>query len=155
MKRAGLRAQVDYRRRPRHRSGQVSVVAPNRLQQKFTTQAPDEAWVTDITHIRTHEGWLYLAIVLDLFSRGVIGWSMQPRITRDIVLDVLLMAVWRRKPMSTVTVHSYQGSQYTSNAYTHLDNLLPAGQQAIGKYPECRGYLQSDCPPCNTDSSQH
>lgn len=115
MKRAGLRAQVGYRRRPRNRSGAVSIVAPNRLQQQFTTQAPDEAWVTDITYIRTHEGWLYLAIVLDLFSRRVIGWSMQPRITREIVLDALLMAVWRRKPTATVTVHSDQGSQYTSH----------------------------------------
>ena len=76
MKHAGLRAQVGYRRRPRHRTGAISIVAPNRLQQQFTTQAPDEAWVTDITYIRTHEGWLYLAIVLDLFSRRVIGWSM-------------------------------------------------------------------------------
>ena len=115
MKSAGLRAEVGYRRRPRHRSGVPSVMAPNRLAQQFTTAAPDEAWVTDITHIRTHEGWLYLAVVLDLFSRRVIGWSMQSRITREIVLDALLMAVWRRKPTTSVTVHSDQGSQYTSH----------------------------------------
>jgi putative transposase len=62
-----------------------------------------------------HEGWLYLAVVLDLFSRRVIGWSMQSRITREIVLDALLMAVWRRKPTMPVMVHSDQGSQYTSH----------------------------------------
>ncbi len=113
MRAAGLRAQVGYRR-PRHRCGQPSVVAPNRLQRAFDVDTPNETWVTDITYIRTHEGWLYLAVVLDLFSRRVIGWSMQSRITKELVLDALLMAVWRRKPSSTVMVHSDQGSQYTS-----------------------------------------
>ncbi len=107
------RAQVGYRK-PRHRSGPAHVVVPNRLQQQFTTQTPNETWVTDITYIRTHEGWLYLAVVVDLFSRRVVGWSMHSRITRDLVLDALLMAVWRRKPTTEVTVHSDQGSQYTS-----------------------------------------
>ena len=114
MRAAGLRAQVGYRR-PRHRSGPASVHAPNRLQQQFTVARPNEAWVSDITHIRTHEGWLYLAVVLDLFSRRVIGWSLQARIKKELVLDALLMAVWRRKPTSTVTVHTDQGSQYTSH----------------------------------------
>mgnify|MGYP000218105444 FL=1 len=86
----------------------------NLLQRQFSTKTPDQAWVTDITYIRTHEGWLYLAVVLDLFSRRVIGWSMQSRITKELALDALLMAVWRRNPLSTVTVHSDQGSQYTS-----------------------------------------
>ena len=113
MRAAGLRAHVGYRR-PQHRSGQPSVVAPNRLQRAFDVDTPNETWVTDITYIRTHEGWLYLAVVLDLFSRRVIGWSMQSRITKELVLDALLMAVWRRKPSSTVMVHSDQGSQYTS-----------------------------------------
>ena len=111
---AGLRAQVGYRR-PRHRSGPAHVVVPNRLQRQFTTTTPDEAWVADIMHIRTHEGWLYLAVVVDFFSRRVIGWSMQSRITKELVLDALLMAVWRRNPQSAVTVHSDQGSQYTSH----------------------------------------
>jgi putative transposase len=114
MRAAGLRAQVGYRR-PRHTSGVASIIAPNRLQRQFNTATPNEAWVTDITHIRTHEGWLYLAVVLDLFSRKIIGWSMQSRITKEVVLDALLMAVWRRNPTSAVTVHSDQGSQYTSH----------------------------------------
>ncbi len=114
MRAAGLKAQVGYRK-PRQRSGRPHIVAPNRLQQQFTTTQPNETWVTDITHIKTHEGWLYLGVVVDLFSRRVVGWSMQSRITKELVLDALLMAVWRRKPKSTVTVHSDQGSQYTSH----------------------------------------
>ena len=101
-------------RKPRHKGGRVSIVSPNRLQRQFTTMSPDEVWVTDITHIRTHEGWLYLAVVVDLFSRKVIGWSMHSRITKELVLNALLMAVWRRNPESRVMVHSDQGSQYTS-----------------------------------------
>ncbi len=90
-------------------------MTPNILQRQFNPQAPNESWVTDITYIRTHEGWLYLAVVLDLFSRRVIGWSMQSRITKELALDALLMAVWRRKPEGKVIVHSDQGSQYTSH----------------------------------------
>lgn len=119
MRTAGLKAQVGYRR-PRHRGGKVSIVAPNHLQRKFNVTTPNETWVTDITYIRTHEGWLYLAVVLDLFSRKVIGWSMQPRITKELAIDALLMAVWRRKPTSTVTVHSDQGVQYTSHDWQHF-----------------------------------
>ncbi|MFC3122816.1 IS3 family transposase [Agaribacter flavus] len=114
MRSEGLKAQVGYRK-PRHCGGERHIVVPNRLQRQFNPMAPDEAWVTDITHIRTHEGWLYLAVVVDLFSRKVIGWSMQSRITKDIVLNALLMAVWRRNPKQQVMVHSDQGSQYTSH----------------------------------------
>ncbi len=73
--------------------------------------------MTDITYIRTHEGWLYLAVVVDLYSRKVIGWSIQPRMTKEIVLNALLMAVWRRHPRKQVLVHSDQGSQYTSHEW--------------------------------------
>ncbi|EBJ7122033.1 IS3 family transposase [Salmonella enterica subsp. enterica] len=113
MKRAGIKAQVGYRS-PRARKGEDSIVAPDRLQRQFNPDAPDERWVTDITYIRTHEGWLYLSVVVDLFSRKVIGWSMQPRMTKEIVLNALLMALWRRNPQKAVLVHSDQGSQYTS-----------------------------------------
>lgn len=118
MRQAGLRAQVGYRRRPRHKAGQAHAVTPNRLQRQFNPAAPNAAWVTDITYIHTHEGWLFLAVVLDLFSRRVIGWAMQPRMTKELVLDALLMAVWRRKPQGKVVIHSDQGSQYTSQDWS-------------------------------------
>ncbi|HDK6381132.1 TPA: IS3 family transposase [Klebsiella pneumoniae] len=116
MKRVGIKAQVGYRS-PRARKGEASIVSPNRLQRQFNPDAPDERWVTDITYIRTHEGWLCLAVVVDLFSRKIIGWSMQSRMTKDIVLNALLMAVWRRNPQKQVLVHSDQGSQYTSHEW--------------------------------------
>lgn len=133
MKAAGLKAQVGYRR-PRARAGSVSVLAPNRLQQQFNVERPNEAWVSDITYIRTHEGWLYLAVVIDLYSRRVVGWSLQSRITRELVLNALLMAVWRRKPQSTVTVHSDQGSQYTSHEWQAFlkNNNLQASMSRRG-----------------------
>nr|WP_249533006.1 IS3 family transposase [Escherichia coli] len=116
MKRVGIKAQVGYQS-PRARKGEASIMSPNRLQRQFNPDAPDERWVTDITYIRTHEGWLYLAVVVDLFSRKIIGWSMQSRMTKDIVLNALLMAVWRRNPEKQVLVHSDQGSQYTSHEW--------------------------------------
>ncbi|EBB6210730.1 MULTISPECIES: IS3 family transposase [Enterobacterales] len=116
MNRAGIKAQVGYRS-PRARKGEASIVSPNRLQRQFNPDAPDKRWVTDITYIRTYEGWLYLAVVVDLFSRKIIGWSMQSRMTKDIVLNALLMAVWRRNPQKQVLVHSDQGSQYTSHEW--------------------------------------
>lgn len=114
MRLAGLKSQAGYRR-PRQRGGHAHVVVPNQLNRQFEAAQPNERWVTDITYIKTHEGWLYLAVVLDLFSRKVVGWSMHTRITKELVLDALLMAVWRRKPKNRVLVHSDQGSQYTSH----------------------------------------
>ncbi|MEN4834463.1 IS3 family transposase [Pantoea vagans] len=116
MNRAGIKAQVGYRS-PRARKGEASIVSPNRLQRQFNPDTWEKRWVTDITYIRTHEGWLYLAVVADLFSRKIIGWSMQSRMTKDIVLNALLMAVWRRNPQKQVLVHSDQGSQYTSHEW--------------------------------------
>ncbi len=102
-------------KQPRFRYGAPGRLSPNRLDRRFTVERPDTVWVTDITYIRTWEGWLYLAVVLDLFSRAVIGWSMKPTLHRDLVLDALLMAVWRRRPKEAVLVHSDQGSQYGSD----------------------------------------
>ncbi len=119
MRAAGLHARVGYGR-PRQRSGPASVHAPNRVQQQFSVAKPNEVWVSDITHVRTHEGWLYLAVILDLFSRRVIGGSLQARIKQERVWDALLMAVWRTKPTSTVTVHTDQGSQYTRHDWQNF-----------------------------------
>ena len=99
------------------KKGKPAVVAENRLEQQFQTSAPDQVWVTDITYIKTHEGWLHPCVVIDLFSRRVVGWSAQSRMTTDLALQALLMAVWRRKPNSKVTVHSDQGSQFTSREW--------------------------------------
>ena len=86
----------------------------NTLDRQFDVEDPDKVWVTDITYIRTLEGFSYLAVVIDLYSRRIVGWSMQSRQTTDVVLQALLMAVWRRKPKSNVLIHSDQGSQFTS-----------------------------------------
>jgi len=90
-------------------SNRGKVVATYQLKQSFDTAAPGQVWVTDITYIRTYEGWLYLAVIIDLYSRLVIGWSMQSRMQMDLVLSALLMTVWRRKPTSKVTIHSRPG----------------------------------------------
>ncbi|GAB5376050.1 MAG: hypothetical protein AcusKO_25120 [Acuticoccus sp.] len=112
---AGIRAQIGYKRRPGHSGGKPSLAVDNTLDRRFDAEAPDKAWVTDITYIRTHEGFAYLAVVIDLFSRRVVGWSMQARQMTNVVLQALLAAVWRRrKPKDRVLVHSDQGSQFTS-----------------------------------------
>ena len=111
---AGIKAQIGYRRRPGVYGGKPSVVVDNTLDRQFDVDTPDRVWVTDITYIRTQEGFAYLAVVIDLYSRRVVGWSMQSRQTTDLVLQALLMAVWRRKPKNRVLIHSDQGSQFTS-----------------------------------------
>lgn len=98
-------------KKPRQVAGRPSIIAPNRLNRAFTVKQPDSAWVTDITYLRTWEGWLYLAVVIDLHSRKVVGWSMKPTLARELVLDALLMVIWRRKLQRSVIVHSDQGSQ--------------------------------------------
>ncbi|WP_139840946.1 IS3 family transposase [Acinetobacter sp. ANC 4558] len=116
MKANGLKSQRGYRK-PRTHAGAPAIVSANTLDRQFNPTQPNQLWVTDITYIRTHEGWLYLAVVIDLFSRLVVGWSMKSRITTDLVLDALLMALWRRNPKNKVLIHSDQGSQYTSHEW--------------------------------------
>lgn len=114
---AGIAARIGYKRRPGRYGGKPAVVASNTLDRQFEVDAPDRVWVTDITYIKTHEGWMYLAVVIDLFSRRVVGWSAQPRMTTDLALQALLAAVWRRKPKDKVMIHSDQGSQFTSREW--------------------------------------
>ena len=111
---AGIKAQIGYKRRPGQYSGKPSLVVDNTLDRQFDVEMPDQFWVTDITYIKTQEGFAYLAVVIDLYSRRVIGWSLQSRPTTELVLQALLAAVWRRKPKHRVVVHSDQGSQFTS-----------------------------------------
>lgn len=128
MKQAKLKANIGYKRRY-FKSSKTHIATDNHLQQQFVVCEPDTAWVADITYIKTYEGWLYLAVVLDLFSRKVIGWSMQQTMTSDIVIKALLMAVWRRPKAKDVVVHSDQGSQYASGDYRDflaVHNLIPS-----------------------------
>lgn len=117
MRQAHLKSLRGYRK-PHFKAGKPATTAPNRLQQQFTVECADSVWVTDITYIRTYEGWLYLAVVIDLYSRAVIGWSMQPTMKTELVLDALLMAVWRRRPKQSVVIHSDQGSQFGSDDFS-------------------------------------
>jgi len=120
MRALGLKGCPKKRYRATTNSDHGLNVAPNHLDQDFTATAPNQRWVADITYIRTGEGWLYLAVVLDLFSRAVVGWSMSHRITRDLVLKALLMALWRRNPSSELLHHSDRGSQYVSDDFQAL-----------------------------------
>lgn len=95
-------------------------VFENVLNRQFNISAPDQAYVSDITYINTREGWLYLAVVIDLFSRKVVGWSMSSRMKADLVCDALKMAIWQRKPRRGLIVHSDRGSQYASYDYRKL-----------------------------------
>ena len=92
-------------------------VAPNMLNREFDVSEPDRVWVSDITYIWTIEGWLYLAVILDLFSRKIVGWSISQRINRKLVIDALGMAVWLRRPGPGLIFHSDRGSQYCSGDF--------------------------------------
>lgn len=115
MRENGLKASHGYRTR-RQATGKPAVLIPNVLQRQFTVSQPNKAWVTDITYIRTWQGWLYLAVVMDLFSRRIVGWATKPTIHRELVLDAVLMAVRQRHPRNTL-IHSDQGTQYGSDAW--------------------------------------
>jgi putative transposase len=95
-------------------------VAPNLLKRDFTAHRPDHKWLTDITYIPTQEGWLYLATILDLFTRRIVGWAMSHRMTSELTLNALKMAIRRRQPGELVIHHSDQGSQYTDATYQAL-----------------------------------
>ena len=110
------------RRRPRGDPGlrPESAIAPNVLDRQFEASAPNRNWVADFTYLWTWAGWLYVAVVLDLFSRRIVGWSMQSQMTAQLVTDALLMAIWRRGPSTTLLHHSDQGSQYTAESFQRL-----------------------------------
>ena len=110
--------------------------APDQLQRQFVVDQPDQAWVCDTTFIATREGWLYLAVILELFSRQVIGWAMGPNNNAVLVQDALTMALWRRGKVKDVIVHSDQGSTYASNDYQKQlrKNRL---QCSMGRKGEC------------------
>jgi putative transposase len=117
MRENGIRARHKRRFKATTDSKHALPVAPNLLDRNFAPTAPNQAWSADLTYIGTDEGWLYLAVVLDLFNREIVGWSIKPRMTADIVIDALTMAWFRRKPAPGLVHHSDRGSQYASHAF--------------------------------------
>ena len=121
MRAAGLKARSKRRRlpidegvRPQH------AIAANVLDRQFEATGPNQRWVADFTYIWTDEGWLYFAVVMDLFSRRIVGWSMSSEMTAQLVTDALVMALWRRGKPRELLHHSDQGSQYTSEQFQRL-----------------------------------
>jgi len=128
MRKNKLKAQIGYKRRYM-KGGKTAHVAGNVLDRNFNPETPNKSWVSDITYVQTYEGFLYVATVLDLFSRKIVGWSMDKNMDRHLVMNALLMAVWRRQPTKPVLVHSDQGSQYGSSDYLAFmkdNNLEPS-----------------------------
>jgi putative transposase len=128
MRSNGIRARHKRRFKATTDSKHSMPVAPNLLARQFAPEAPNRVWTGDITYIATGEGWLYLAVVIDLFNREVIGWSIKPRMTADIVTDALAMAWFRRRPLAGLIFHSDRGSQYASQAMR--DKLAEYGMTA-------------------------
>lgn len=120
MRKDGLKAKTIRKFKATTNSDHNLPVAENLLNRDFTPDAPNKAWVADITYIWTNEGWLYLAVVIDLFSRAVVGWSMSERMTRSLVIDAFALAVMRRNPPPGLIHHSDRGSQYASNDFQAL-----------------------------------
>jgi transposase InsO family protein len=120
MRSHGWRAKAAKKYKATTNSNHSLPVAPNLLKQNFTADAPDQKWVSDITYIWTDEGWLYLAVVLELYSRRVIGWAINDRMTAALMCEALMMALWRHRMPKGVIVHSDRGSQYCSAAYQTL-----------------------------------
>jgi putative transposase len=120
MRKDGLKAKTIRKFKATTNSDHSLPVAANLLNRDFSPAEPNKAWVADITYIWTNEGWLYLAIVIDLFSRAVVGWSMSERMTRTLVMDAFTLAVKRRNPQPGLIHHSDRGSQYASGDFQSL-----------------------------------
>ena len=120
MRVAGLCAKQSRRFRATTKRNKAHRAAPNRLKRDFSTDRVDQKWLADITYIPTAEGWLYLAAILDLFSRRIVGWAMSDRMTTDLTLAALSMALGQRRPGADLIHHSDQGSQYTDDRYQDM-----------------------------------
>ncbi len=123
MRHMGLRAVQARKFKVTTDSNHDKPVAPDLIEQDFSAQAPNQKWVSDISYIWTTQGWLYLAVVMDLYSRAMIGWSMNARMTQQLVCDALTMALFRRGFPKSVIVHSDRGSQYCSKRYQRLISM--------------------------------
>ncbi len=118
MRDADLAGAQRRRSRGTTRQDRRAVAAPDLVQRDFTASGPDQLWVADMTYVATGEGWLYLATVLDAWSRRIVGWAMGDTLRTDLVVDALNMAVWNRRPAAGVVHHSDRGAQYTSVAFS-------------------------------------
>lgn len=123
MRSNGWRARAAKKFKATTNSNHQLPVAPNVLQQNFSAHSPNEKWVSDITYVWTEEGWLYLAVVMDLYSRRVVGWALCERMTKQVVIDALQMTIWNRKPPKGLILDSDRGSQYCSHDYQKLLTL--------------------------------
>ena len=128
MRQLNLKAIIPRRFKRTTDSKHSFPVAPNILDQKFDVDAPNKVWTADISYVWTFEGWLYLAVVMDLHSRQIVGWAMNERMKKQLVIDALAMAYWQRKPSKGLLHHSDRGSQYASYDYQNL--LESYGMQA-------------------------
>jgi len=136
MRENGIRSKAKRKYQATTNSNHSMPVAPNRVARKFTAPAPNKLWMGDITYLWTQEGWLYLAVVLDAYSRQVVGLSMSERMTQQLVIDALDMAVGRQNPERGLVAHSDRGSQYASIAY----------QQRLWRYGMlCSMSCKGDC----------
>ena len=133
MKKECLYSRTSKKFKVTTKQGKGARFSENLLDGKFQTTRANEIWTSDITYIRTKEGWLYLAVVLDIYSRRIIGWAIQPRVTSDIVLNALMMAIRNRRPDKGIIFHSDRGSQYTSELVRSRLNLYGFRQSMSGK----------------------
>ena len=120
MKDAGLVCKTKRKFKVTTDSKHDKLISPNLLERKFNVAEKDRYWVGDITYIPTLEGWLYLAVVIDLYSRQIVGWSMSDRMKAQLVNDALLMAAWKRKPAKGLIWHTDRGSQYASDSHRKI-----------------------------------
>ena len=136
MRLRGLRAKQTKRFRSTTKRNQAHPVAPNLLKRHFVAERPNQKWLTDITYIPTQEGWLYLAAILDLYTRRIVGWAMSDRMTSDLTISALKMALQQYQPMSGLLHHSDQGSQYTDRNYQALlkDHGIQASMNSVGSW---------------------
>ena len=134
MRAQALRARPRRRALPKDEGLRLASPAPNTLDRQFTAERPNQKWIADFTYVWTAEGWLYVAAVIDLFSRRVVGWSMKADMTAQLVADALVMAIWRRGKPNALLHHSDRGSQYTSEQFQTLmaDNGVDCSMSRSG-----------------------
>jgi transposase InsO family protein len=131
-----IRAKQIRRYKATTRRNRTHPVAPNVLMQDFEAERPDHKWLADITYIPTRQGWLYLAAILDLYARRVVGWAMSHRLTSDLTLAALKMAIRQRRPAPGLIHHSDQGAQYTDRAYQAMlkEHGIQASRNGAGSW---------------------